>query len=93
VGKTAVSVAIAQRLDQDGYPFRLARLATAEPDEAAHADARCFGFLSLSAEKGDQPLSLDEVAELVKAASSSDAVFIVELPSGFPPSEAGRTLR
>ncbi|GAG34312.1 unnamed protein product, partial [marine sediment metagenome] len=55
VGKTAVSVAIAQRLDQDGYSPKLARLATAEPDEAAQADARCFALLSLSAAEGDHP--------------------------------------
>ncbi len=92
VGKTAVSVAIARRLDQDGYPLRLARLATAEPDEAAQADARCFAFLALSAEERGQPLSLGEVAELAKGASSSDNVFIVELPAGFPPGEAIQTL-
>jgi BioD-like phosphotransacetylase family protein len=92
VGKTAVSVAIAQRLDQDGYRPRLARLAAAEPDEAARADARCFAVLSLSAEKRGHPLSLDEAAGLVKGTSSSDSVFIVELPAGFPPREAARTL-
>lgn len=92
VGKTAVSVAIAQRFQQDGYRLALARLAAAEPDEAAQADARCFAFLSLSAEKGDHPLSLDEVAELVKGSSSSDDVFIVEVPAGSPVGEAVRTL-
>lgn len=92
VGKTAVSVGIAQRLDQDGHPLRLARLATAEPDEAAQADARCFAFLALSATKRDDPLSLHEVTELVKGASSPDNVFIVELPAGFSPGEAIQTL-
>jgi len=92
VGKTAVSVAIAQRLHQDGYSPKLARLATAEPDEAAQADARCFAFLSLSAAEGDHPFSLDEVAELVKGTGSSDSVFVVELPAGFSPGEAVRTL-
>ena len=92
VGKTAVSVAIAQRLQQDGYRLALARLTAAEPDEAAQADARCFAFLSLSAEKGDAPFSLDEVAELAKGTSSSDSVLIVELPAGSPAGEAVRTL-
>jgi BioD-like phosphotransacetylase family protein len=92
VGKTAVSVAIAQRLDQDGYPPTLVRLATAEPDEAAQADARCFTFLLPSAAKRDEPFSLDKVAELVKGTSSSDNVFIVELPAGFLPGEAIQTL-
>lgn len=92
VGKTAVSVGIAQRLDQDGYRLGLARLATAEPDEAAQADARCFASLSLSTEKKGHPLSLDEVTELVKRNSSSDAVFIVEAPAGFPLGEAIRAL-
>jgi BioD-like phosphotransacetylase family protein len=92
VGKTAVSVAIAQRLQQDGYCPKLARLATAEPDEAAQADARCFAFLSLSAEKADYPLSLDETAERVKATGSPDSVFVVELPAGFSPREAVRGL-
>ncbi|KPJ50720.1 MAG: hypothetical protein AMJ38_01420 [Dehalococcoidia bacterium DG_22] len=92
VGKTAVSVAIAERLDQDGYPLRLARLATAEPDEAAQADARCFAFLSLSAAKKEHPFSLDEVAELVKRTSSPDNVVIVELPAGFSPGEAIQTV-
>jgi BioD-like phosphotransacetylase family protein len=92
VGKTAVSVAIAQRLDQDGHPLRLARLATAESDEAAQADAGCFAVLSLSGAKGDDPLSLDEVVKLVKGTSSSNSVFIVELPAGLPPGEAVRTL-
>jgi BioD-like phosphotransacetylase family protein len=91
-GKTAVSVGIAQRLDQDGYRLGLARLATAKPDEAAQADARCFASLSLSAEKKGQPLSLDELAGLVKENSSSDAVFIVELPAGSPPGETVRAL-
>jgi BioD-like phosphotransacetylase family protein len=92
VGKTAVSVGIAQRLDQDGHHLRLARLTTAEPDEAARSDARCFASLSLSAEKKDHPLSLKEAADLGKANSSSDTVFIVELPAGSPPGEAAAAL-
>jgi hypothetical protein len=92
VGKTAVSVAVGQRLDQDGYPVRLIRLATAEPDVAAQADARCFASLSLSADKRGRPLSLDEAAQLVKGAGSSGNVLIVELPAGFSPAEAVRTL-
>jgi BioD-like phosphotransacetylase family protein len=92
VGKTAVSVGIAKRLDQDGYRLELARLATAEPDEGAQADARCFASLSLSAEKKGHPLSLNEVAKLVKGTSSSDVVFIVELPAGSSPGEAFRAL-
>jgi hypothetical protein len=92
VGKTAVSVAVGQRLDQDGYPVGLVRLAAAEPDVAAQADARCFASLSLSGQKGDHPLSLSEAAGLVKGAGSSGSVFIVELPAGFSPAEAVRTL-
>ncbi|GAF90068.1 unnamed protein product, partial [marine sediment metagenome] len=92
VGKTAVSVGIAQRLDHDGHPLTLARLATAEPDEGAQADARCFASLPLSADKRDHPLSLEEIAELVKRTSSSDAVLVVELPAGSPVGEAARAL-
>jgi BioD-like phosphotransacetylase family protein len=92
VGKTAVSAGIAQRLGHDGYRLTLARLATAEPDEGAQADARCFASLPLSAEKRSHPLSLEEVAELVKGTSSSDAVLVVELPVGFPQGEAARAL-
>ena len=92
VGKTAVSAGVAQHLGQDGYRLGLARLATAERDEAAQADARCFASLSFSAEKKGQPLSLEEIAELAKGTSSSDGVLIVELPAGFPPGEAVRAL-
>jgi len=92
VGKTALSVAVAQRLAQDGYSVGVARLAPAEPDEAAQADARCFASLSLSAERKQQPLSLNEIAKLTKGASSPDKVFIVELPAGFPSGQAIETL-
>ena len=92
VGKTAISVGMAQRLDQDGYRPGLARLATAESDEAAQADARCFASLSLSAEKRGQPLSLEEVAGLAKGTGSSDGVLIGELPAGSPPGEAVRAV-
>ncbi|MGQ9573301.1 MAG: DRTGG domain-containing protein [Dehalococcoidia bacterium] len=92
VGKTAIAVAIAQRLNQDGYRPRLARLATAEQDAAAQADARCFASLSLAADKKGRPLSLDEVAKLVKGASPSDTALIVELPAAYPPGEATRAL-
>jgi BioD-like phosphotransacetylase family protein len=92
VGKTAVSVGIAQRLEQGGYRLGLARLATAERDQAAQADAHCFASLSLSAQKRDHPVSLQEVAELVKGTSSADGVLIVELPAGFLPGEAIRAV-
>ncbi|UCH86810.1 MAG: hypothetical protein JSU97_09940 [Dehalococcoidia bacterium] len=92
VGKTAISVGMAQRLGPHVHRLGLARLATAERDEAAGADARCFDSLALSAEKKGQPLSLEEVAELAKETSSSDGVLIVELPAGFPPSEAIRAV-
>jgi BioD-like phosphotransacetylase family protein len=92
VGKTAVSVAVGQGLDQAGHAVELVRLATAEPDEAALVDARCFASLSLSADKGGRPLSLDEAAKLVKGAGSSGDVFIVELPAGFSSAEAARAL-
>jgi BioD-like phosphotransacetylase family protein len=92
VGKTTVSVGLAQRLGQDGYRLGLARLATAEQDEAAQADARCFASLSLSAEKKGRPFSLEEVAKLVKGAGSSDGGLIVELPVGFSTSEAVQAL-
>jgi len=92
VGKTAVSVGMAQRLAQDGYRPGLARLATVEPDEAAQADARCFASLSLSAEKKGKPLSLEEVAGLMKGTGSSDGVLIGELPAGSPPAEAVRAV-
>jgi BioD-like phosphotransacetylase family protein len=91
-GKTAVSVGIARRLGEDGYRVAVARVATAEPDEAALADARCFSSLSLSAEKRDAPLSLDEASELAKGISSRDKVFIVELPAGLSPAEAIQSL-
>jgi len=93
VGKTALSVAVAQRLAQDGYSVGVARLAAPEPDEAARTDARCFASLSLSAERKQQPLSLDEIAKLAKEASSPDKVFIFELPVGFPPGRAIETMR
>jgi BioD-like phosphotransacetylase family protein len=92
VGKTAVSVAVGQRLGQDGHPVGLVRLAAAQPDEAALADARCFASLSLSADKTGRALSLDEAAEIVNGAGSSGKVFIVELPAGFSSAEAARDL-
>ena len=90
VGKTAVAVAVGQRLGDDGYSLRLARLATAEPDEGAQADARCFASLSVSAQKMDHPVSLDDVAKLAKETRSSADVLIVELPAALSPAEVIR---
>jgi BioD-like phosphotransacetylase family protein len=92
VGKTAVSVAVARRLERDGHSVRLFRLAAPEPDAAAQADASCFAALSLSAGKGIAPVSLDQVAGVVKGSRSPADVFIVELPAGFPLAEVVRTL-
>ncbi len=90
VGKTTVAVGLAQRLQQDRRPLSLTRLAPAEPDEAAQADARCFASLSLSPHAKASPLSLADAAELTR--TLRDTALIMELPAGFPIAEAARTL-
>jgi len=90
VGKTAVAVGLAQRLQQDRRLGGLARLSPAEPDEAGQADARCFASLSLSPQGKANALPLADAAELTR--SLSDSALIVELPARFPIAQAAHTL-